>query len=314
MNELSIIMTVYNEKLEWLELSIESILNQTYRSFEFIIILDNPNNKEIEELLVRYSKKDKRIRLYKNKTNIGLVKSLNKALKLSNGRFIARMDADDISIEHRLETQLKYLKENPDIKLIGCNWKCIDEKNNILFEHGKLPTNYKFIKKNIKYNNMFLHPSWMFDSSILKVITEYREMTYCEDYDFITRLLSSGIKISNINQYLILYRVRNSSISISKAFEQYINSNKVIKYMDQRSKTGKDDYQDLQNGDFNDTEKKKYLEATKLFINSRECFNNKDICGFIREFILSFLKSKYRARKNLNIIIFNMKKALYKPY
>lgn len=314
MSELSVIMPVYNEKIDWVKQSVESILNQTFDDFEFIIIIDNPDNIQLKKLLLEYSRKDKRIRLIENEENIGLVKSLNKGLSVSNGKYIARMDADDISLPERFNRQLNFLKENKNVKLVGVNWRCIDESSNILFEHGKLPTKYSFIKKNIKYNNMFLHPSWMFDSDILRKVNGYREVTFCEDYDFITRLLTENISITNINEFLILYRVRNSSISISKAYEQYINSIRVIKFMKQRINNSIDNFKEDVEILYKEEEKRKFIDATKNFIESRACLKNRDVIGFLRNFILSFFTSRQRARKNINIIIFNIKCKILRPF
>lgn len=313
MKELSIIMPVYNETAEWVRKSIESVLSQTFFDFEFIIILDNPKQQGLEDILSEYEKKDSRIRFYINPENIGLVRTLNRALSLSNGRFIARMDADDICLPNRFDIQMKFLSDNPQIKLVGTNWMCIDEDDKVLFRHGKLPTEYKFIKKNIKFNNMFLHPSWMFSRDILKEINGYREITYSEDYDFITRLLTSNIKVSNINEYLMLYRVRNTSISISKAYEQYINTQRTIKYMKERYINKYDSYNESIYR-YNEKRKNKYISASKYFNNSRECLNKKDIYGFITNLLISFIKSKDRCKKNIDIFIYNFKKYIFKPY
>src|SRR5690348_17026682 len=108
-------MSVYNEQDDWLKQSIESILNQTYQYFEFIIVLDNPNNKAAKRLLERYQQIDNRIKLIYNEENIGLTNSLNKALEVAKGTYIARMDADDISDPRRFEIQYNYFKDHNDI-------------------------------------------------------------------------------------------------------------------------------------------------------------------------------------------------------
>ncbi|NFO13451.1 glycosyltransferase [Clostridium botulinum] len=309
MCKVSVIMPVYNEKKEWLIKSIESICNQTFKDFEFIIILDNPNNNELKIIIEEFSQKDMRIKYYINEKNLGLVETLNKGLKISKGEFIARMDADDISHPERFKKQVKFLLENSEIKLVGTNWNCINKNDNILFKHGPLPTKFNFIKKNIKYNNMFLHPSWMFRRTILSQLKGYRDLIYCEDFDFITRCITNNIKISNINEYLMLYRVRETSISMSKAYEQYVNTNRAVTYMKQRYKNGFDNYiKDKKNiNNINIKEKERFLKATELFLSSRESLKEKKICTFILKFFKSFLISRDRCRKNFNLIIFNFK-------
>lgn len=309
MSRISVIMPVYNEKKEWIIKSIESICNQTFKDFEFIIILDDPSNNELKTIIEEFAKVDVRIKFYINEQNLGLVQTLNNGLNISNGKFIARMDADDISCPERFEMQIDFLERNPEIDLVGTNWKFIDENDNILFEHSKLPTKLEFIKCNIKYNNMFLHPSWIFRREILEKLNKYRNIEYCEDFDFITRCLTSDIKVSNINEYLMLYRIRNSSISISKAYEQYLNTNRAITYMKQRYRNGSDDYIDTVKtvSEINIKEKERYLKATELFLSSREALKDRKIFVFIYKFIKSFFISRHRFKKNLSLIIFNLK-------
>lgn len=105
-------MSTYNEENMLIRQAVESILNQTYSEFEFIIVLDNPKNIEIANLIQEYASRDKRIVILKNEKNLGLVKSLNKALEISKGEYIMRMDADDISEKDRIEKEYKFLKEN----------------------------------------------------------------------------------------------------------------------------------------------------------------------------------------------------------
>ena len=109
---ISVIMSVYNEPLDWVQESIDSILQQTFGNFEFIIINDNPNNKELFDFLITNKIKDNRIIIINNDENIGLTKSLNKGLERAKGEYIARMDADDISLPERLEKQINFLNTN----------------------------------------------------------------------------------------------------------------------------------------------------------------------------------------------------------
>lgn len=307
MRFLSVIMPIYNEKREWLISSIESILDQTFKEFEFIIIIDNPLNKEAIGLVDHYSRCDKRIKYYVNEENIGLVNTLNKGLSLCRGDFIARMDADDIALPDRLKKQVDFLENNPDVGLVGSNWVCIDEEDKILFKHGRLATDFNFIKNNIKYNNMFLHPSWLFRREILKNGLKYRNIEFCEDYDFISLLITNNIKITNLNEYLMKYRVRSSSITGSKSFEQYINSCKVIEFMKQRVRNNNDRFYDYKEKVISRKEKDRFLMASDMFIKSRASLKDGKYFKFLKFIILSSLTSKYRLKKNLNIIIFNIK-------
>src|SRR5690606_10581123 len=108
---------VFNREL-YLAEAIESILNQTYSNFEFIIINDGSSDKT-EEIILEYQEKDKRIKYYKNEENIGNNRTRNNGTKLARGKFIAIMDSDDIAVPDRLETQFNYLEKHPEIGIIG---------------------------------------------------------------------------------------------------------------------------------------------------------------------------------------------------
>lgn len=148
----SVVMATYNEPEKYLKESIESILNQTFKDFEFIIVLDNPNNKKAEEIIKEYQQKDKRIIFIKNERNLGRGASRNKAVNIARGKYIAILDADDIALPKRLEKQFKYMENNRDIDLLFSWVYFIDENGNILKEFK--PEKYKFkeIKKYFSKN------------------------------------------------------------------------------------------------------------------------------------------------------------------
>ena len=138
--KISVIMSVYNEKERELKAAIDSILGQTYQNLEFIIVLDNPLNKKLQSVIEDYAEKDSRIRFFINNQNIGLVGSLNNALEYVTGDFIARMDADDISLKTRLADQLDYLKKsNADFVFAGIEY--IDEDDKRLLDSLELSEN-----------------------------------------------------------------------------------------------------------------------------------------------------------------------------
>jgi len=128
---ISVLMPVYKEPENYLKQSIESVLNQTYVDFEFIIILDNPENQKLEDLILEYRNKDSRIIFHKNNKNLGIAKTLNKGLQIAKGKYIARLDADDIAYPERLEKQLKIM-ENEGVVLCGSKADYIIMKENLL--------------------------------------------------------------------------------------------------------------------------------------------------------------------------------------
>lgn len=219
---ISVIMSTYNESEEELRSSIYSVLKQTYSNLEFIIINDNPQNNMLSEILC--SIKDDRVRIFNNSENFGLVYSLNRAWKLANGDMIARMDADDICLQTRLEKQFNFIqKYNYD--LIGCDIKVIDELGNVIHNGMHFPTSEKGIKKNIYWNNCIAHPTWMIKKSLYEKLGGYRDILYCEDYDFILRTIKSGYKVGNMPDIGLIYRIRSNSISNSNRYDQYLLSN-----------------------------------------------------------------------------------------
>ena len=240
MNKLvSVIMSVYNEESEWLRQSIESILNQTYSNLEFIIVVDNPECQRINELLFEYKNKDNRIVVLKNEKNIGLVESLNKALRNCNGEYIARMDADDISLKCRLEKQVDYLEKN-NLDFVMSNIDKIDEYGKIINkENDTSNISVSKFKNMIRYCNIATHPTWLMKKKIYIQLQGYRNINKCEDYDFVLRALQDGFKISKMKESLLLYRIRSNSITQSSVLEQYCNSQYLRKKYCQNYKISK---------------------------------------------------------------------------
>lgn len=207
---ISVIMSAYNEKKEWLEIAIESILNQTYSDFEFLITLDNPDNIELENVIKKYSKEDSRIVYIKNKKNIGLTASLNNMLKKAKGEFIARMDADDISLPNRFEKQLKYLKKN---NLDLCGTDIVQFYGDTEINEIKNPSKFEGIKEYIYIKNCVAHPTFFAKKIIFDRLNGYNEVPACEDYDFLLRAINSGFAIGNVPEVLLKYRLSPNSVS-----------------------------------------------------------------------------------------------------
>lgn len=304
---ISIIMSCYNEKVSWLKESIESILNQTYSNFEFIIIIDNPKNFEIIELVKKYSRDDSRIRYIINEKNLGLVKSLNKAIECSSGEFIARMDADDISREDRIERQLDFMLKNPEIALVGTCIESIDENGKSKGKRSILPTNHIKISKILPKTNFFNHPTWFVRREVYISLGGYRDINKNEDYDFLLRALSKGYKLSNLNEHLLKYRERNDSISRSNPLEQYIATMYSKKMYRERCKKNIDSYSQENFNKFID--KKCDLKSRKSYDMACEKYSEgiaklkarKNIKGTIL-IIQSMLRSKYQLYRTMEFM------------
>lgn len=220
---ISVIMSVYNTQLSYLQDSVFSILNQTYKDFEFIIV-DDASEIRIDKLIQDFN--DKRIRLIRNEENIGLTKSLNKAIKLSRGKYIARMDADDISNKDRFELQVKYLEGNRDIGVLGTQAKTIGEK----FFSMKHPTEHEKIKTHLMFNSALIHPSVMVRAEILKENLYDEKYIKGQDYELWSRLIWQT-KFSNIDQPLLEYRVHSEQATQRERKSQSETANQVRKRM-----------------------------------------------------------------------------------
>ncbi len=219
---ISVIMSVYNEKEEWLRTSIESILTQTYKNFEFIIVLDNPRNAEAEKMLRKYKEEDERIIVIKNNKNMGLVYSLNKAISIAQGEYIARMDADDCARKNRLQLQYDYIRKKKADFLIS-NIDYFYEEQYV--EGEKFPAlNNKQIVYLMKKGNVSIHPTWFYKKIIHECIGGYRDIKYCEDVDYILRVIQKGFNCYKMSEHLLIYRIRESGISKVNALEQYYNA------------------------------------------------------------------------------------------
>ena len=302
MVETSVIMATYKESIECLKQSIESIINQTYNDFEFIIILDNPDNKEHIAFINDYVCKDERIKFYINDKNMGLTNTLNRGLKLAEGKYICRMDADDISELYRMEHQKKYLEEN-DFDLIGGISQMIDEDGNTIYSIKKVPTNFKKIKKCIKYNQVISHPTWFGKKEVFDKLNGYRNMPLCEDYDFTLRAILQGFKISNVNECVLKYRMTKDSISRSNLFEQYLFSRYITKQYSEGKVSEVEEAKAYVKKNLSDKNAKRYLKGNERFNNALNNLEEKQYIQFIANGIALLFTSKYYLDKIFRFVM-----------
>ena len=222
---ISVIMSVYNDE-KYLSIAIESILNQTYKNFEFIIINDGSTDGSIN-ILEYYQKLDSRI-IVINQENVGLTKSLNKVIKISKFQYIARMDSDDISDKFRLEKQIAFLKHNKGYALVGTNIIKIDKNGNEI-EKNKTKYSYKDILNTFKTRNCIAHGSVLLNRQLLGDMLYYDEnFLYAQDFKLWTKI-SKKYKIANLKEYLYNLRIHEVSISKNKIKEQSISA-AVVSY------------------------------------------------------------------------------------
>ena len=198
----SVIMPVYNTK-QWVWEAIESILNQTFKEFEFIII-DDCSTDWSYEICQEYAKKDKRIRLYRNEKNSWVAFTKNRLIELSTTDYLASQDSDDVSFLDRLQLQYNFLEEHKDYAVVWWNNVIIDENWNVIW-HRKYSDNIRSV---ILKKSPVSHPTTMMRKSDFLAVWWYTKVKYVEDYDLWIKLYSEWYKIKNINKDLLKYRIR----------------------------------------------------------------------------------------------------------
>lgn len=210
--KISIIMSVFNGQ-EYLKESIESILNQTYKDFEFIIVDDGSTDKT-GEILKEY-KKDPRIKIITNERNIGLTKSLNKVLKMAKGEYIARQDGDDVSLPQRLEKQIEFLENNPEIKILGTLGLGINQRGEILRKEIP-PVSSQEVMGGLIKKNPFIHTSVIIERETLNKVGLYNErFKTTQDYELWFRILRIA-KGANLPLFLVKKRYLPEMISLKR--------------------------------------------------------------------------------------------------
>jgi glycosyltransferase involved in cell wall biosynthesis len=201
-------MSVYNQE-KYLDESILSILNQTFTEFEFLIVDDCSNDGTVD-ILNYYNNIDTRINLFINHSNQGLSYNLNYLFKEASGRFIARMDADDISHYKRLETQFKIMQENSKIDVLACNSHIININGSIICKKY-VPTKFSEVINSLHYHNYFTHPSVVIRQSSMERYGLYNvKYLRGQDWELWQRYASAGANIRITSEYLFFYRLKES--------------------------------------------------------------------------------------------------------
>ena len=223
-------MSIYNGE-KFLNRSIQSILDQTFQDFEFIIV-DDGSIDDSFKIIKNYASKDNRIKVIRNLKNMGLTKSLNNALRLSRGDFIARQDGDDFFIPTHLDEHIKFLLENPDYAFCGCNGYQIQNNKDLVIYFD-----YNDIKKNLIIDNCFNHSGTVFRKKIFDKYGYYDEKyLLSQDYELFCRLIYKyHQKAANLKKKLIIRNMPDTRFlkkNIKKFIIQRFNCIKTkLKYL-----------------------------------------------------------------------------------
>ncbi len=223
MPKVSVLTPIYNTNPAHLRECIDSILSQTFTDFEFVILNDSPDNTEIENIVKSY--KDKRIKYHKNTKNIGITASRNKLLDLARGEYIAVFDHDDISMPTRLEKEVKYLDENPDVGAVSSNTQWFPQHN--ITCH---PANNLDIKKSLMFAMVFAHTAMMVRKSVLDDNNIRYESDYspAEDYMLVLRLISHTM-LHNLQEILVKYRFDGVNNTTNKQWDKMCNADALCR-------------------------------------------------------------------------------------
>lgn len=219
---ISVVMSVYKVKKKYLIEAVQSIINQTYSNFEFIILIDGIDG-EISNIIRLFN--DSRISVIQNNKNIGLTKSLNKGIGLAKGKYIARMDADDISLRTRFKEQIEFMENSPNCAVLGGIGGFI-KKN----KTGIMSTNNQsVIKSRMLFQNPgVVHPTAMIRKSTLEKykIKYNEELKYAQDYGLWSIIIQYG-EIKYLPKVVLLFREHNNRISTKHKEQQKYYANKV---------------------------------------------------------------------------------------
>ena len=238
--KVSILMSIYNENESEIFKSIDSLVTQTYRNVEIIIIVDNPLEKgKYAEILKPYEDNNRIIVSY-NAQNIGLARSMNVAFDLSSGDYIARMDADDVSVHDRIEKQVNIIKEQ-QADLVCTGYRFIDEMDREI-EGRYLYYSPDNLKKSLLTTNSIHHPTILMKKEMFVKSGGYRDFPSSQDYDLWLRLLELDCKFYMIDEALLFYRIRSDSTTNRKRFEQACTNFYISALFYQRLTTDADDY------------------------------------------------------------------------
>jgi len=216
---ISVILPVYNAG-SYLKEAVQSILNQSYSNFEFLIINDGSTD-DSEDIAKAFS--DKRIQ-YISQTNMGLAATLNKGLGMSKGVYIARQDQDDISHLERLRKQVEFLEKHKDVNLLGTHAKVVSTDGKIMSYHDHA-TRSSILRFDLLFDNRFVHSSVMFRKEALKKVGNYTTVkSFYEDYDLWYRFSVQG-HVSNLGEVLVDYLHHDKGLSKT---ENFFNTDAVL--------------------------------------------------------------------------------------
>lgn len=284
---ISVIMSTCNTKKEYLETAVKSILNQTYKNIELIIVIDGGNDLEVLSEI-----KDNRIHIVQYAERKGLATRLNEAIEIARGKYIARMDSDDYSLENRLITQYRFMEKHADIDICSSFAKQFDEGQKYMYNIWKKPEE---LQCQLFFTNILVHPAVMFRRQFLiennlKYSTDYM---YSQDFEFWTRISKKG-RIAIIPEILLMYRVHKNQVSTDKKEKQReLYESVLIRNLEELNL------------------EKENIKYIKMLNGSNENINFKEVKIFIKKVIEENRKVKIYNQRYLKNVLYNVLNNLY---
>ncbi|WP_316826673.1 glycosyltransferase family 2 protein [Pedobacter miscanthi] len=283
--KITVFMAAYNVS-DYIEESISSILNQTFKDFEFIII-DDGSTDDTSLIVKKFN--DSRISFIQNDGNKGIPFTRNRLLELAKGEYIAILDSDDIAYPDRLQLQLNFFSAHPEVALCGGHGKVINETG---IETGKniiVPTD-NLINMRMLFNNPFINSSAMFKTQIFRELNGYKDYALAEDFDLFIRI-SEKYSVANIDAFLVKYRIHGENITIKRSKDQEKHELEILENMQKNLGIS-----------FNKNSLNMHKE---LFRNN---LNEAHLCGYLellRAMKIANTKSKRFDTMKLNLFLFN---------
>lgn len=301
----SVLMPAYNVE-KYIGDALDSLLEQSYSNLE-IIVVDDASTDNTLNILNDYAAKDSRIKVYSNNINLGIVGTMNHGLTYCHGDFIARMDADDIAILDRIEKQINYLIENPEVDIVGSSTITVN-MDGVGNSVSRVPIGKKQIESTLELFSPCFH-IWLAKRDVYHALSGYRELAPAEDYDFLLRAHTRGFIIDNIDEPLMKIRCREGNTADLAGLKQRKAHYYVIELYKKRRahKHGQDTFDTIEYKNYvgySNTEKKFY-DLSIFFI--KKGFSRQNFFQRSTLFFFASMLSRWQFRYAVNRIIFKSK-------
>jgi glycosyltransferase involved in cell wall biosynthesis len=235
----SVLINAYNAE-PYLAECLDSVLAQTLEDFE-VIVVDDGSSDATGQIAEAYARRDPRVRVYHNERNLGIPATINRALAHSRGEFIAKMDADDVTVPERFAKQVAYLRAHPEVVMVGGWWSRIEADGRELGGHRPRASNRRLAQQMLR-RCVMVHPTVMVRGDLMRRI-KYREFfRYAQDYDLFLRLSEHG-EIAMLPEVMVKARFNPKGVTVQRFHEQAQYARYARTFARQRRRRGTDEYE-----------------------------------------------------------------------